>query len=250
MLATPAHHDRQPFAPSIPSPLSPRRADGRSSFLHPSSFMNTNASASGARHTRTPCPPRPTKQSRTVQGRDALRDKRRDLFLKKVQEGREDRRWDARGDQILRLDYVSQQRRWEAEQARSAPTLSAWPPEEDDDQNISVSNVQPSQWLANSTTHSRRLTSDEEIDAVVRREDEELQALLSMMETEDSRDHDDSTQDGPREEYGSDEEDYDSIFMDVICDERELEYGTGTRQDPACIRQQSQDPDAMDMTNG
>ena len=61
----------------------------------------------------------------------AMAKRRRDLFLNKVRLGREERRWDERGEQILRLDWQKQMKRWERELERAAPVVAV--EDEDDD---------------------------------------------------------------------------------------------------------------------
>lgn len=189
---------------------------------------------------------RPIKTAAAAQKPDALSQRRRDIFLKQVRERREDRRWDARGEdvrrapppsskfmidhqQIMRLDFVRRQRRWEAEQALAAPPQLSDPPEEEDDDEAELpvysSQMQP---FASS---SQAPQPDEEVDAVLQQEDEELDALVALMESEDGK------QEVPTEGFGSDDEDYDSIFREFV------------REDAGSdLQQQQQQGDEMDMS--
>ena len=46
------------------------------------------------------------KPNPVLQTRDAATKRRRDMFFKKVQKGREDKKWDARGEQVRVASYV------------------------------------------------------------------------------------------------------------------------------------------------
>jgi hypothetical protein len=130
--------------------------------------------------------------------------------------------------QIMRLDFVQRQKQWEAEQARSAPLLPSDAPEEEDEDdyshmiysgNATQSSMQFSQWQA----------TPEEADEIAQMEDEELEALLSFLPGEEStlpQEHNfqpiQNQDQGPQENqqmsdhFGSDDDDYDSLFSDFI----------------------------------
>lgn len=76
----------------------------------------------------------------------------------------------------------------------------------------------------------------EEAEYILAQEEYELQALVAAMEDGDV--HDQASQ-----HYGSDEDDYDQIFME--CTSRENTQRTSTSAGSG-----SPDPDAMDMTEG
>jgi hypothetical protein len=125
--------------------------------------------------------------------------------------------------QIMRLDFVQRQKRWEAEQARAAPmTLSDAPEEEEDDDECSqmvfngdASQLSISQWQA----------TPEEADQIAQMEDQELEALLSFLPGEDSAQNgyqagqtQTQTQQGYEqmsEHFGSDDDDFDALFSDL-----------------------------------
>ncbi|TKA22163.1 hypothetical protein B0A54_17926 [Friedmanniomyces endolithicus] len=122
---------------------------------------------------------------------DDLRETRRRLFLRNVSKGREDKRWETRGEDIMRLDFMQRQRAWEAEQARDAP-YSCFEPieeeEEDEDEDAarydlpsSSSNVMIRMSQPASHQDPMPEQEEEELDAVLRREQEEMEALLSYM---------------------------------------------------------------------
>jgi hypothetical protein len=131
---------------------------------------------------------------------------------------REDKKWEARGEQIQQLDFVSERKRWEALKARQAP------PEEEDI-------VEEDAMLPTEMT---------EADYVAAQEEYELQQLVAMREEEEKR---------SSRHYGSDDEDYDSIFMECATagdewdqqqqqsQQQQLGFGSGEEMD-------------MDMTYG
>lgn len=183
------------------------------------------------------------------------------MFLKKVKQDRDDSRWESRVEdvcitatppartltlshhllntlsksvtdtliQMARLDYNTEKRRWEAEQARSAPPTYSEPPEEDyEDPNRQP--IYSQQWHPQYEHYGFSPLSESEADAVLQQENAELEALVSMMENQELRfaQHEEDGEMvppptprlGDRHDgasvFGSDDEEYDSIFMDLI----------------------------------
>ena len=94
MLAAPFYAQPLPmYIPTRPSPLSPRSANVLS---RPFTFTMAAPSQSG----KTPVPQRTHKPNPVMQGRDAVAQRRRDMFFRRVQKGRDDKKWDARGEQV------------------------------------------------------------------------------------------------------------------------------------------------------
>ncbi|KAF1829010.1 hypothetical protein BDW02DRAFT_574386 [Decorospora gaudefroyi] len=137
-------------------------------------------------------PQRAFKPNLVMQTRDAATKRRRDMFFKRVQNAREDKKWEERREQIQQLDFVSEHKRWEAEKARQAP------PENDD---MVDETFDDAVLLENATA---------EVDYVAAQEEYELQQLVASMEQHD---------DARSQHYGSDEEDYDEIFMECVMAE-------------------------------
>lgn len=145
---------------------------------------------------------------------------------------------------MARLDYNTEKRRWEAEQARSAPPTYSEPPEEDHE-DPSRQAIHSQQWHPRYEHHGLHAPTESEADAVLQQETAELEALVSMMENQElrfARHKDDGgmvplpptprlgdRQDGSSV-FGSDDEEYDSIFMDLI-DEQGGCGGQAQRQD-------------------
>jgi hypothetical protein len=97
------------FLPSVPSPLSPRRANVKSSSTSFWSF-DTSMATSASQHasnqqSHVPFSSRPVKAA-PVPRSDALRERRRDMFLRKVRQARDENKWDSRIDDVsFRLLY-------------------------------------------------------------------------------------------------------------------------------------------------
>jgi hypothetical protein len=126
MLASPFHYQQQQppnyhhqtleFLPKIPSPLSPRSANinGSASSSNrtpqqPNSMNSENSDASTQQKPQSgftfnapaplPYSKRAIKRAPAV-SQDALTERRRGMFLKKVREGREDRRFERHGEDV------------------------------------------------------------------------------------------------------------------------------------------------------
>ncbi|KAI8934190.1 hypothetical protein NX059_008939 [Plenodomus lindquistii] len=139
------------------------------------------------------------KANPVMQTRDAATKRRRDMFFNRVQNSREDKKWEARGEQIQQLDFVSERKRWEAEKARQAP-----PPEDPEfDEDLIDGAMLPELPQIHSAPQPETWMT--EADWVAAQEEYELQQLVASMEQEN---------DASSQHYGSDDEDYDSIFME------------------------------------
>ncbi|SLM40919.1 hypothetical protein LPUS_11775 [Lasallia pustulata] len=134
------------------------------------------------------------------QRKDTEPARRRDLFLKRVKQSGDDRRWESRAEQILRRDFLAQQRDWEADLARSAPNAPAASDDEDMD-------------MEKAATLGQAQSADNLMEEVLSREEQELEALISLMERDDRAAKD---REGATADYGSEEEDYDRLFMEVF----------------------------------
>ncbi|KAL9073196.1 MAG: hypothetical protein Q9161_003028 [Pseudevernia consocians] len=124
------------------------------------------------------------------------KERRQQVFLKKVRQVSDDKKWESRSEQILRKDFLSRQKEWELDQARSAPEA---PQALDDDER---------------EAESRPLAEVEMVDRILSQETQEFEALVSSMQnTANQADH---RQQKTISEYGSDEEEYDELFMEVM----------------------------------
>ncbi|KAK7512067.1 hypothetical protein IWZ03DRAFT_51054 [Phyllosticta citriasiana] len=220
------------YAPTRSSPLTPRDPNAHLAprpfpFAYTNSAMDAQPSQGvfgkpTAPARSTPLARREAKPNPLLQrsGSDAVRERRRDMFLRRVANDRDDRRWAARSEQILRLDYVQRQKRWEAEMARRAPKAAEPPSDEDDDDTDAMWEGQEDDVVASSqatnwsyqrplSQQQRSESLEQEADVVAQQEDAELEALLDMMEEEEQGQDDD----GPA--FGSDDE-YDHIFDEAF----------------------------------
>jgi len=131
--------------------------------------------------------------------RGALAQKRRDIFHRKVQNQRDDKTWARRGEELERLDDRNEWRRWEREALSLAPEIDADELEEGEG--------------------NTRL-SLEEAEEIAQMEERELAALVEMMDVEEGANSDMTVESraDQDEHFGSDDEDYESIFAGLECD--------------------------------
>lgn len=151
------------------------------------------------------------------------------MFFKRVQTNRDDKKWEARGEQIQHLDFVSERKRWEAEKARQAPTENDFFDEE------IVDETSLPEWSNPTPQFSEAMT---EADWVATQEEYELQQMIASMEHEP---------DASSQHYGSDDDDYDSIFMECVnavdaSSQQQINYLSAGYEDVDMVD--------MDMTDG
>lgn len=198
-----------------------------------------------------------TKTNPLLHGQGDGRETRRKLFLRRVREDSEDKRWKARGgdDEMMRTIWIAEQRRRAERQARDAQGWAVDVDEQDMQLDYGAGNLSLDEVMA---------------EEVARNEEEELEALLSSMteaerrQTLDEAYENVSTLDeeigpiddkeaaawargefqhvsnqhnmtvmdverhvnssSPDTHFGSDDGDYDAIFMDVIQQESYVFY--------------------------
>ncbi|TGO15244.1 hypothetical protein BTUL_0042g00140 [Botrytis tulipae] len=292
MLQTPvsAHKQLRHYTPHVPSPLSssPLRSSPPVSPLEPrnanlptsiqqagdceTSFMMSPES--GASKTSSPdknhsnsnkhspnregaFSKRITKTNPLLHGQGDGRETRRKLFLRRVREDSEDKRWKARGgdDEMMRTIWIAEQRRRAERQARDA---QGWAVDVDEQDmqldygagNLSLDEVMAEEvarneeeeleaLLSSMTEAERRQTLDEAYENVSTLDEEigpiddkeaaawargEFQHLSNQhnMTVMDVERHVNSS--SPDTHFGSDDGDYDAIFMDVIQQESYISY--------------------------
>ncbi|KAL8674261.1 MAG: hypothetical protein Q9168_001328 [Polycauliona sp. 1 TL-2023] len=149
-------------------------------------------------------------------------EQRRRKFLHKVREKGEDKKWDHRGQQILREDFLAVERHWIESKYRSAPPPLTCPEDED---------------LKDMKTDDAH--DDGMIDQVLSQENEKVDALISLFE-----ERSDQPRRGPNKpvDDGSDDEKYDSIFLDLLTSTSNEELPQTGYETPAT--------EAMDMSGG
>ncbi|OAK95904.1 hypothetical protein IQ06DRAFT_231376 [Phaeosphaeriaceae sp. SRC1lsM3a] len=181
-----------PYTPPRSSPLSERSVNAA-----PRLFDFSMSSPPTEKN--SPTPQRAYKPNPLVQTRDAATKRRRDMFFKRVQNSREDKKWESRGEQIQQLDFVSERKRWEAEKALQAP------PEDDEMVEEYADDVPLPEWTTPTPQISQDMT---EADYVAAQEEYELQQMIAAMEQQDQEN------DAASQHFGSDDEDYDALFIE------------------------------------
>nr|OQO24477.1 hypothetical protein B0A51_07207 [Rachicladosporium sp. CCFEE 5018] len=162
---------------------------------------------------------------------DALKEKRRKMFLNKVKDSRDDARYEKMGDDIQRLEFVREQKRWEAEQAQSAPVETMEESDEDlmgweaDDQAPRPSLDLPMYTNAGPNFHVPTSSPEAEAEMIAMREQEELDALLDFLPEQnihhptENPDHPSGGDEMMSEHFGSDDEGFDEMFDDFVLDD-------------------------------
>ncbi|KAL8907885.1 MAG: hypothetical protein Q9207_001122 [Kuettlingeria erythrocarpa] len=154
-------------------------------------------------------------------------ERRRRIFLGKVHQKGEDKKWDVRAEQILREEYISSQRQWLESQDRSAPPTLEQPGDE-------IMDVIDAKH------------AEEMIDQVISQETQEVEALVAMLE--------DSPKEGTlRADYSirheSDDENFDSIFAEILATASEDNAAqSGVWHMNASPKEDEEHGEAMDTT--
>lgn len=132
----------------------------------------------------------------------------------------------------MRTIWIAEQKRREEKRARDAQAWAGIEEEEEDldeAQSTQIEKVNPSQ--------------DEEMaDEVAQQEDAEMEAMLSMLDAEswDPPPSQGNQQDDNNTPYGSDDDEYDQLFMEIGFD--------GPAENLSSSPVQSADQDMMDMS--
>ncbi|KAI9701604.1 MAG: hypothetical protein M1836_001660 [Candelina mexicana] len=184
----------------------------RDAHIYPHlSPYNKSKSAFPASGALTPFSQRPIRPNPLIAQNKEKGDRQtrqRDLFLKRVRQDGEERKWQSRSEELLRLDFVSMEKRWRADLARTAPDFTDVPDEETKD---------------TMTSSESEYRDDCIVEDVLQHEHRELDELLSMMET--SRQGEDAPSstyqldyeaDNSSTVYEGEDDDYESLFRDVI----------------------------------
>ncbi|KAF6238202.1 hypothetical protein HO173_003836 [Letharia columbiana] len=196
-------HYNPEFLIRKPSPLAPLNPNACPRFYHQmTSAGGTSSDTSEYSYKRAAQYPllqrKPTEEQ----------DRRRQVFLKKVRQVSDDKKWGFRSEQILRKDFLSKQREWELNQERSAPET---PQALDDDEREAESD----------STEEVKM-----VDRIFSQENQAFEALiLSIQDIADQEDH---HQQKTMSDYGSDEEEYDQLFKEVMSRQGSAERSTDT----------------------
>jgi hypothetical protein len=125
------------------------------------------------------------------------------------------------------LDFISERKRWEAEKARQAPA------ENDDMIEEVLEDASLPEWTNMAPQMGQQMT---EADYVAAQEEYELQQLIASMEQQEQEN------DAASQHFGSDDEDYDQLFMECA-----MTVDQQYQQQPHQLSSRFEDMDAMDM---
>ncbi|KKZ65375.1 hypothetical protein EMCG_08794 [[Emmonsia] crescens] len=231
--------------PRHPSPLAPRHAN--LAISHPVTTMShskpqsqTIEHANTQEKTTTPSPSLPkqsyadryARQIRNpaaqIARQNGSREKRRDMFLNRVKRDRDEGRFEARGEQVQRINYLAQQRRYQEAIARSAPDFGPMMEEVEGGVDKMVFD-EGGQGMGLGWKGDRGDgVEDELILEEFISQEEEYQAFLEELER--SREDEQQSQQCPPSSQYDDEEDYENIFADLLDDDhhRHQHHQNGT----------------------
>ncbi|KAK0627014.1 hypothetical protein B0T14DRAFT_423773 [Immersiella caudata] len=197
----------------MPSPLSSSRI--RASSVSPPPRTTSDFTFNLREHQSSPLAARSQQESRfkyatrdakpnpVVRKREDAQEGRRRLFLQNVRQRQEDQKWEKRGgeDQLLKLEWSRLNR--ELRQAKESDIDGFVRIEDIDDE---LPNEQPDDIDAMM------------LDALEQEEQAELEALLASLPSEGSAQAQTSPS-RPESMHFSDDEDYDSLFMELISEQ-------------------------------
>ncbi|OTA93906.1 hypothetical protein M434DRAFT_30412 [Hypoxylon sp. CO27-5] len=183
-----------PIRPSSP-PLLPRDPNTLPRF-------DTQSSPIQAPPTKFKFASRNVKSNPLKQSRENAQESRRNLFLRNVRKRADDKKWERRGgdQEALKLEWSMLER-----QRRQQKNM-------DLDGMVFEDEIEDFVELQRET---QRDPDDMMVDAIAQEEEEELNAMLSMYEAQSSQ-----PPVGPASPAISDDEDYDSLFMDFLSQQR------------------------------
>ncbi|KAI1162791.1 hypothetical protein F5B18DRAFT_359370 [Nemania serpens] len=200
-----------PHRPAVPSPLSssPLRPSQTSPPLSPRDpntlpRRDTQSSPIRGPSSKSKYASRQVKPNPLRLGRDKAQESRRTLFLKNVRQRAEDRKWEQRGgdQEALKLEWHVLNRRRRQEKDMDIDGLVFNDELED---------------IAENPREVQEETDDMMVDAIAREEEAELDAMLALLDTA-------SSPQAPRRPDTpslSDDEDYDTLFMDMLSQQRD-----------------------------
>ncbi|KAI1100198.1 hypothetical protein F4804DRAFT_336476 [Jackrogersella minutella] len=189
-----------PIRASSPPPLSPRNTN--TLFMRDTQSSPIKGPPAKFKYASRSAKPNPLRQNR-----ENAQESRRNLFLRNVRRRADDRQWERRGgdQEALKLEWsiLDRQRREQKnadldgmmfdDEIEDFPELQQEPPQDADDMMV---------------------------DAMAQEEEEELNAMLSMLKTPSSR-----QPARPSSPAIPDDEDYDHLFMDLLSQQERSSQG-------------------------
>ncbi|KAK4451860.1 hypothetical protein QBC34DRAFT_399745 [Podospora aff. communis PSN243] len=205
----------QMYRPAMPSPLSsspirassvlpPPRSTGESTF-NLRDAQSSPLAARSQQDSRFKYATRNAKPNPVVRKREDAQEGRRRLFLQNVRQRQEDQKWEKRGgeEQLLKLEWSRLNR--ELLQAKESD-IEGFVRIEDIENEIPVEQPEDIDMM---------------LDALEQEEQAELEALLASLPSEGSEQTQTSGS-RPDSMHFSDDEDYDSLFMELISEQENV----------------------------
>ncbi|KAM3420816.1 hypothetical protein BST61_g4060 [Cercospora zeina] len=222
----PQHTDDN-AATTSPSPLLSSIPRSEVSKPHPITFSSTAQPTAP----KLPYSQRSIKRNplQTPSSSTTLQTARRNNYLRKISSQRDDKRFESRGEDLMRLDFLSRQRAWEADRAREAEKAmwvsddvileeeeeAGYAVDGDDESELPVTSQMGTVWGSSGVGEE-----EEEVEEFVRDEGRELEALLEFMPRDVAGDV--MQEDGGDEtSLWSDDADYDELFEEVLLSEQQ-----------------------------
>ncbi|KAL8643324.1 MAG: hypothetical protein Q9228_000046 [Teloschistes exilis] len=178
-------------------------------------------------------------------------ERRRRMFLYKIQQKREDQKWDFRSEQMLREDFLAFERLRTEQQDRSAPSSAVCL--DDDDWNESTVDAR---FHGQSFNFTRGFNldlvnaADGMIEEVLAQENAEIEALVSMFEDQQTNK---DARPGQSVGYGDEgeSEKYDVLFMELLSGSSSDNFARHHAMHTLTGHEEQVDTkDAMDTTSG
>ncbi|KAK5171067.1 uncharacterized protein LTR77_004211 [Saxophila tyrrhenica] len=218
----PPHFTSSPFMSATPNAQSshPHNGQDENATAQPKQTpTNTNAniftfsSPTPAAPSTVPFSRRAVKKAPTPKP-DELRERRRGAFLRKIRDEREDERFEARSEDIMRLEFVRRQRAWEEELARQAPMLDAEPTDGDSEGSLWRWDAPGSsaEGMGMGMGMSSQPWAEEEVEEVLGWEEREMEALIEYAPLPTSGEEGR----GGGGDAWSDDGDYDALFEEIM----------------------------------
>lgn len=176
---------------------------------------------------------------------DEGREARRKLFLKRVREGSEEKKWRDRNsglvegeDEVLRAIWLAEERRREDARRIEESVLGVGIGEEEEEI-VGEGDLRADEVMADEVA----MKEEQELEALLGslNQEHEMEVLLWEDQASAKRTRNQRAQETP---YGSDDEEYDHIFMDVI----EEENRTASQQHQQMPGYLDTDHEMMDMS--
>ncbi|EGE79894.1 hypothetical protein BDBG_03147 [Blastomyces gilchristii SLH14081] len=255
------HHTSQPHNPS---PLAPRHANLTSSqapTTMPMSHSKPQSPRIEHKHTHKQEKSTTTRATSPKQSYYADRyannspkaqlarqkasreQQRRDIFLNRVKRDRDEGRFDARSEQIQRINYLAQQRRYQEAIARSAPDVGPLMEEVED----GGGEGEGGGMVFDDGAEGLGGVEDERILEEFISQEEEYQAFLEELEPLWDIEQQSQQGDGPPSSQYDDEEDYENIFAELLIGDDDQD---NQHQHTISSDQNDSMHDRMDMSCG